>query len=196
MLGRHREGILEKKKSLALDPLSLVIRTDLARLFYFARDYDQAFEQYRATLDMDRNFASAHLGIAQVYQQQGLFEPAITALQTGFRLFDSAFALAKLGHGYARAGKCEEAHSVLERLHAVSTEKYVSPYDVALIYAGLQDHDRAFAWLQRAFEDRSLWLGYLNVEPQWDGLREDSRFQELLRLVGLLDFTSRASQLG
>ena len=195
MLGRHAEAIREKKKSLAFDPLSLVIRTDLARMFYFARDYDQAFEEYRAALDMDANFASAHLGIAQVYQQQGLFDPAITALQTGLRLLsDSAFALAKLGHGYAVAGKHAETHVVLQQLEALSRKKYVSPYDVALIYAGLQDSDRAFTWLQRAFEVRSLWLGYLNVEPQWDGLRADSRFEDLLRRVGLSDHSSRPSQ--
>lgn len=188
MLGRHEEALHEKKKALAIDPLSVAIRTDLARMFYFSRDYDQSLEQYRAALDMDPNFGWAHLWLAQVYEQKGLFEQAISELETGTRLScDSTFALGKLGHGYAMAGRCDEAHAVLDQLNTLSSRRYVSPYDVAMVHVALQEHDRAFAWLQRAFEQRSLWLGYLNVEPQVDPLRPDRRFQELLRRIGLLN---------
>jgi TolB-like protein/Flp pilus assembly protein TadD len=187
MLGRHAEALREKTTALALDPLSVVIRTDLARMFYFARDYDQALEQYRAALDLDSNFGVTHLWLAHVYEQRGRFEQAIAELETGMRLSTgSTFALAKLGHGYAMAGRRDEAHSVLEQLNALSSEKYVSPYDIAIVHVGFQENDEAFAWLQRALEQRSLWLGYLNVEPQLDPLRSDPRFQELLRGVGLL----------
>jgi len=98
---------------------------------------------------------------------------------------DSTYALAKLGHGYAAAGKRDEVHGVLVELNVLSEKRYVSAYDVAMIYVGLQDHAKAFAWLERAFEQRSLWLGYLNVEPQLDRLRSDSGFQELIWRVGL-----------
>jgi TolB-like protein/Tfp pilus assembly protein PilF len=187
MLGRHAEALREKSRALALDPLSVVIKTDLARMFYFARDYDQALEQYRAALDLDSNFGSAHLWLAHVYEQRGLFEQAISELETGVRLStDSPFALAKLGHGYAMAGRHDDAHSVLHQLVALSSQTYVSPYDIAIVHVGLQETDEAFAWLRRALEQRSLWLGYLSVEPQLDPLRSDPRFQELLRGVGLL----------
>ena len=81
MLGRHAEALREKTRALAIDPLSVVIRTDLGRMFYFSRDYDQALEQYRAALDMDPNFASAHLWLAHVYEQKGMFEQVISELQ-------------------------------------------------------------------------------------------------------------------
>jgi len=187
MLGRHAEGIREKTRALAIDPLSVVVKTDLARMFYYSRDYDQSLEQYRAALEMDPNFGSAQLWLAHVHQQKGLFEQAISELRTGMCLSsDSTFALAKLGHGYAMAGRRDEAHAVLNQLNASAGQRYVSPYDIAMVHVGLQENDEAFAWLHRAFEQRSLWLGYLNVEPQLDLLRSDKRFQGLLRQVGLL----------
>ena len=119
MLGRHAEALREKKRALVMDPLSVVIRTDLARMFYFSRDYDQSLEQYQAALDMDPNFGHAHLWLSHVYEQKGLFEQAISELKTGLRLSsDNTFALAKLGHGYAMAGRRDEAHAVLNQLNA------------------------------------------------------------------------------
>jgi tetratricopeptide (TPR) repeat protein len=135
---------------------------------------------------MDPNFVSAHLWLAQVYEQKGMFEEAITELQEGLRLSgDSPFALAKLGQGYALAGRREDAHSVLDQLKVLWAQRYVSPYDVAMIYLGLQENDEAFAWMQKAFDQRSLWLGYIGVEPQLDAVRGDQRFAELLHQLGL-----------
>lgn len=169
-----------------MDPLSLVIRTDLARMFYFARDYDESLAHYRAALDMDPNFASAHLWLAHVYEQKGMFEQAISELEAGVRLSgESSFALARLGHGYAVASRHDEALAVLNQLTALASRNYVSPYDVAMIYVGVQHNDEAFTWLQKAVEQRSLWLGYLNVEPQLDPMRCDPRFRELLSRIGL-----------
>jgi tetratricopeptide (TPR) repeat protein len=191
MLGRHPEALQQKSTALAIDPLSVVIRTDLGRLLYFARDYDQSLDHYRAALQMDPNFAATHLWLAHLYQQQGKFDEAISELKIGVPLSgESPFALARLGHGYAVAGKSEEALAVLARLEALSSQRYISPYDIAVVHVGLQNNDQAFAWLQKAFEQRSPWLGYLNVEPQLDALRSDRRFQELLRSIGLLHHTS------
>lgn len=154
-------------------------------MFYFSRDYDQSLEQYRSALDMDPNSPTAHLWVAHVYEQKSLFAEAILELQTGMRLSnDSTYALAKLGHGYAVAGKADEAHAVLHHLNALSKQKYVSPYDMAIVHVGLEENDEAFAWMERAFEQRSPWMGYLNVEPQLDALRSDQRFQQLLCRVG------------
>ncbi len=186
MLGRHQEALLEKKKALSMDPLSVVIRTDLARMFYFNREYDRAIEQYRGALDMDPNFSSAHLWLAQAYERKGLFDEAITELETGCRLSgESSYAAARLGSGYAWAGRRDEAWTALHQLKHFSTNRYVSPYDIAMIHAGLNQNDDVFAWLQRALEERSVWLGYLNVEPQWDALRSDQRFHALLRHIDL-----------
>lgn len=187
MLGQQTEALQEKTKALALDPLSVVIRTDLGRMYYFFRDYDRALEEYRAAIDMDPNFATAHLWLAHVYEQKALFEEALSELQLGMSLSsDSTFALARLGHGHAMAGRADKAHAVLDRLNALSKERYVSPYDIAMIHVGLQDKESAFTSLENAFEQRSLWMGYLNMEPQLDPLRSDARFHGLLSRVGLV----------
>jgi TolB-like protein len=186
MVGRHTDALREKSHALELDPLSVVIRTDLGRMFYFARDYDRSAENYKAALDMDPNFVAAHLWLGELYQQMGLFEQAISSLQTGVRLSNrSPYALAKLGHGYGVAGNHEEAHTVLDELHSLSRERYISPYDIAMVHVGLHEIDETFLWLEKCLEQRSLWLGYLNVEPQFDFLRSDPRFHHLLRRIGL-----------
>jgi TolB-like protein len=186
MLGRKEEALEGKLKALTMDPQSVVIRTDLARMLYFFREYDLALQEFRAALDMDPKFSSAHLWLAHVYEQKGLFDEALAELQEGSRLLgDNAFALAKMGHGYAVAGLREEAHTVLNKLKALSNQRYVSRYDMATIHAGLGEVDEAFLLLEAAYEQRSLWLGYLKVEPQLDILRLDSRFPGLLSRVGL-----------
>lgn len=186
MLGRHKEGLEAKKRALAMDPLSVVIHTDLARMLYLARNYDEALHQYRAALDLDPNFAFAHFWLAQVYQQRGAFEQSITSLRDGLRLSgETSLALLRLAHGYAMSGNFDQARIVLKDLTARSSQKYLSPYDVAMVYVAMHENDEAFMWLDKAFEERSLWLGYLNVEPQLDGLRSDARFAELARRVGL-----------
>jgi TolB-like protein len=188
MLGRHGDGILEKKKALTIDPLSAVIQTDVARLFYFSRNYDQSLQEYLSALDMDPSFGPTHLWLADVYQQKAMFEQALSELKEGLRLSgESAFAVARLGHGYATAGKRDEARAVLAHLDTLSKQKYVSPYDMAIVHVGLGENNQAFQWLKKALEERSVWMGYLKVEPQFDLLRSDSRFSELLRRVGLTE---------
>lgn len=187
MLGRHADALAKKTHALSLDPLSVVVRTDLARILYFARDYDQAIAQYRSALEMDPTFSTAHLWLGQVYEQKGMFDAAISEFQTGVQLTGgSAFSLAKLAHGFAVAGSPDRSRSLLRQLLEFPSQKYVSPYDIATIHVGLGDHDEAFSSLDRAFEERSLWLGYLNVEPQLDPVRADPRFQGLLHRVGLI----------
>jgi len=187
MLGHHAEALATKNHALSLDPLSVVVRTDLARMLYFVREYDRCIAQYRSALEMDSTFSTAHLWLGQAYEQKKMFDLAITEFQTGVQLTGaSAFSLAKLAHGFAAAESPDRARSVLHQLFEFPDQKYVSPYDIAMIHVGLAEHDEAFAWLERAFEERSLWMGYLNVEPQLDPLRPEPRFQNLLRRVGLI----------
>lgn len=186
LLERHDEGLLEKRKALAMDPLSVVITTDLARMFYFHREYDRAIAQYRAALELDPSFSVAHVWLAQAFQQKGQFDEAIAELQTGVRLSgESGYSLSRLAYGHAVAGNRDEARAVLTQVTTLATRKYVSAYDIAMVYAGLQDVDEAFARFEEALEQRSVWLGYLRVEPQLDPLRNDARFHDLLRRVGL-----------
>ncbi len=115
---------------------------------------------------------------------QWLPPQARSEFQKGISL-DGSTSLARLGHGYAVAGKRREAQKVLNELNDLSKQKYVSSYDIAVIYVGLGEKEQAFAWLEKAYDERSTWLEFLKVEPQLDPLRSDPRFVELVRRVGL-----------
>ena len=185
-IGRREEGLAQMKRALELDPLSLVINADLGRTFYFARNHDQSLEQLRKTLDLDANFAVAHVFLGQVFEQNKMYEEAIAEFQKGSDLSGgSTYARARLGHAYAVAGKAGEAQKVLAQLKDLSKQKYVSAYDIALIYVGLGEKDQAFAWLERAYEERCPTLEFLKVEPSLDPLRSDPRFADLLRRMNL-----------
>jgi hypothetical protein len=185
-IGRGEEGLAQMKRAQELDPLSLVTNADLGRTLYFARNYDQSLEQLQKTLDLDASFALAHVFLGQTYEQNKLFEKAIAELQKGNDLSGgSTYARARLGHAYAVAGKTGEAQKVLGQLKDRSKQKYVPAYDIALIYLGLGEKDQAFAWLERAYEERCPTLEFLKVEPSLDPLRSDPRFANLLRRMNL-----------
>ncbi|MBF8295747.1 MAG: Adenylate cyclase [Bacteroidetes bacterium] len=186
-MGQFDEALAEMKRAAELDPLSLVINTDVGRTLYFARQYDQAIEQLRKTLKMDPEFFRAHWNLGLVYEQKGMFEEAIAAFQRAKAFSsDNLLATGALGHAYAISGRRDEALKVIEELRKESRKKYVPAYQFAAIYAGLKDNDRAFAWLERAYEERSPTLTWLQVDPVLDSLRPDPRFTALLKKVGFL----------
>jgi TolB-like protein/Tfp pilus assembly protein PilF len=186
VIGRREEGLAQMKRAQEMDPLSLIINADLGRTFYFARDYDQSLKQLRKTIEMDPNFGIAHVFLGQVYVQKQMFEEAISEFQLGITLSSgSTYARARSGHTYAVAGQRGEAQRELNRLKDLSEQEYVSPHDIAVIHVGLGEKEQAFAWLERAYENRSSWLVYLKVEPALDPLRSDPRFADLLRRMNL-----------
>ena len=185
-IGRFDEGLEELKQAEQLDPLSLIINSDLGLPYFFARQYEQAIEQWRKTLELDPNFWLVHYALALVYEQKGMYEEAIAESKKALNLFvDSPWVLGGLGHIYAVSGQREKAHQVLDELKERSKQRYVSPFDVALIYAGLEENDEALVWLEKAYEERNQWLSWLKVEPRLDNLRSDPRFINLVRRVGL-----------
>lgn len=185
-VGRFDEAREEMQRALELDPLNANTMADLGLPFYFARQYDQAIEQYRKAIEMDRKWYWSHLLLGWAYDQQGKLPEAIAELKQASRFNDSPQVLASLGHAYAVSGRRGEAQAVIEELTEISKLHYVSPYDVATIYAGLGDNEQAFAWLEKANEDRSGWLGlWLKLDPKFDSLRPDPRFRDLLRRIGL-----------
>jgi tetratricopeptide (TPR) repeat protein len=185
-IGRRQEGLAHMKRAQELDPLSLIINADLGRSLYLARNYDQSLEQLRKTVDLDANFALAHVFLGQVYEQDEMFENAIAEFQNGIHLSGgSTYAMARLGHAYAVAGKRDEAQRVFNQLKDLSKNQYVSAYDIALIYVGLGEKDQAFTTLEQAYEERCPTLEFLKVEPSLDPLRSDPRFADLLRRMNL-----------
>ncbi|MBI1764789.1 MAG: winged helix-turn-helix domain-containing protein [Acidobacteria bacterium] len=184
-VGRLAEAQAEMKHAADANPLDEFSLWQLGLAFYFARQPEQAIEQYRRALGVEPRSYWPHLLLGWAYEQQGKFAEALVELQQAQRLNDSPQILASLGHAYAAAGQRAEAQKVLAELQEIAKHKYVSPYDVATIYAGLGEHEQALAWLEKAYEDRSGWLAlWLKVEPKFDGLRAEHSFNDLLRRVG------------
>ncbi len=182
--GRLSEAQAEMKRAVEVDPQSEYNLWQLGLAFYFARQYEPAIEQYRRALGVEPKSYWPHLLLGWAYGQQGKFAEAIAELQQARQLNDIPQALAALGHAYALAGQRAEAQQVLAELQTLAQRKYVSPYDVATIYAALGDKEQAFAWLEKAYADRCGWLAWwLKVDPKFDSLRADERFTALLGRV-------------
>ena len=184
-MGRHTEAIDELKKAQKLDPLSLIINTELGNAFSFAGQDDQAIEQLRRTLDMDSRFAPAHRGLGWAYTRKGIYSEAIAEFQKAITLEkDNTFSLMGLGYAYGASGQREDAQRILDQLIELSKRFYVPPTYIAAVYVGLGDKDQAFQWLEKAYKDRDD-LIYLKVAPPWVRLSSDPRLASLVQRVGL-----------
>jgi len=170
-----------------LDPFSLVINRDLGDALYLARQYDQAIEQYRRTLELDPNFITVHGGLGAAYLHKSLYKEGIAEFEKELAISPhSAYALAGLGYANAVTGRRAEAQKLLDQLNQLSKQEYVPAVFRAQIYAGLGEKDQAFEWLEKSYEDRSIAnLAEIKVDPQFDPLRSDPRFQDLLRRMNL-----------
>jgi len=185
LMGRSTESITGMRRALELEPLSLMINVELGDMLFFARQYDQAIEQYRKTLDLDSSFVRAHIQLGQVYGQKGQYEEAISELKKAISLnSEDNYAIQLLGYMYAISRRTSEAYKALEELKERAKRTHVLPYDIAVIYVGLGEKDRAFEWLEKSFAERDEGLLYLRVDPVLDSLRSDPRFADLLRRVG------------
>ena len=188
LMGRPDESLAERKKAQELDPLSLIINFELGLAFYFARDYDKAIEQFRMTLELDPNFPLATAQLPATYELKGMYDQAIAGFQKLTTLrgdTEWSNSMAGLGHVYAVSGKKAEARAVLDELKQRSRQEYVPADSIALVYAGLGEKDQAFTWLEKAYEEHAFKMAWLKVEPQWDSLRSDPRFAELMHKIGL-----------
>ena len=183
---RLDEAVAEIKLAQELDPLSLIINTNLGQALYFARRYDEAATELHRAIEMNPHFSRAHLSLGLVYEQKRMYEEAIAEFQKARHLDEIPWTLSGLGHAYAISGKRNEAEKIIAELKELSRRRFVSPFNIALIYAGLGETDQAFGWLERAYDERSVELTWLRVWPVLDGLRADGRFTELLRRVGLM----------
>ncbi len=184
---RHDEALNEMKQAQELDPLSLEKLAAIGEVLYYRRDHDKAIEQYRKALEMDPNSGFSHWALARTYIEKSMYDDAIASLQRAIALSgDSPDEPASLSYAYARAGKIPEARRVMDELEKRAKRTYISPSVVAVMYAGLGDRDKAFALLDKACDERDSLLVFLKVEPSFDPLRSDARFERLLRRVGFL----------
>jgi len=183
-LGQFDKAIAEVKRAIELDPLSLVINTDLGNTLYRARRYDDAIAQMRKTLEMDPGFYYAHWNLGSALAAKGALGPAIEEYQKARSLNDDPSMLGLLGRALAVSGNRTEAMKILEQLNTISKERYVSAYSFALVHLGLGDKDEALRYLEKAYEDRAgELLRYIRVDPLLDPLRGDPRFEALVQKI-------------
>ena len=164
-----------------------MLNIHLGEHYHLARDYDLSIEQYRKALELNPNHPNTRPLLALTYEAKGMYAQAIAELE-GAAPFWSGTSRVKgpLGRVYGLAGRRVDARAVLqELLRDRPGPRYIAADDVAAVYIGLGETDRAFEWLQQACEERAAALMNLKVEPAFDGLRRDRRFAALLSCVGL-----------
>ncbi|HSC45933.1 MAG TPA: protein kinase [Candidatus Acidoferrum sp.] len=185
-MGRPIDAIAKMKASQDLDPLSLIISVAIAWAFYMARRYDESLEQLLRTVDLDPNYPVTHWILGLLYRVTRRHDLAVTAGERSVSLSGgSPLMRAALAQTCAMAGQPAEARKILGDLTALAQRKYVAPHFFAGIHAGLGDFDTAMQCLEKSFAEHSHWLMYLHIDPGMDALRDDPRFQDLLKRIGL-----------
>lgn len=179
-MGRSDEAIKEAKQAQQIDPLSPW--NNSAFVSFLGRQYENAILESQKTLELDPNFAVAHMIIGLSYVEEKKYQQGISELQ---RATDNPDSEALLAYAYAVAGKRTEAQAILAELEKRSKQKYVASFPIAAVYAALGDKNKAFKQLEKAYAERSWAMGMLKVNPVFDSLRSDPRFSELLLRMNL-----------
>jgi eukaryotic-like serine/threonine-protein kinase len=180
--GRFEEAERQMRRALELDPLSLINNLSLCWIHFYSRQFDQAVEECRKTLEMDRTFMVGYWWLGLNLALGGRTDEALRALEQAAALSGNApMILAGLALAQARAGQGETARAAAATLEGLASRRYVSPYDVAFVRAALGEGDAAMAGLEKAYEERSHLMTHLRADPRLDPLRQDPRFADLLR---------------
>jgi TolB-like protein/DNA-binding winged helix-turn-helix (wHTH) protein/Tfp pilus assembly protein PilF len=194
-MGRLDAAIAEARRALELDPLSAIAGTTLAIRYWYAGRIDEAIAGFKKTLDTNPEFAVGHWGLAQAYRARGDTDAELDELKRAVALSgNSAYMRAHLAYGLAEAGQRERALAIQKELEVEGRERYASPYHDALIATGLGDRQAMFQALERAYTDRSGWMVYLAVEPEFAGVRRLPEFERLVARVKPLSASSSAGQ--
>jgi DNA-binding winged helix-turn-helix (wHTH) protein/TolB-like protein/Tfp pilus assembly protein PilF len=185
LTGRTAESIEHIKRAQDVDPTSLIIHTQSAYPYFCARQYDSAIDILNKVIEKDENFSTSRYYLARCYEQKALYEEAIAEYKKAIALSGgSSLMLARLGCCYAVSGRMREAKEVLKELKKLSTERYVSPFSIAILHAAFGEKEQAMVLLEKAYEDRDGLLVVLKVDAHLDSLRSESRFMDLLHRVG------------
>jgi eukaryotic-like serine/threonine-protein kinase len=185
-MGRFEQALEHGRAAIDLDPASVSIRRSMGWLQYYARQYDAALDNLRRAIAMNPTAEETHRLLGLVYLQQGAFDDATASFKEALANSQyDALAHAGLGHVAVRRGRVQEARAILHELDERARQRYVSPVAQAQLYVTLGERDRAFEWMDKAFQDKRGWLAYLKIEPLLDGVREDPRFGRLLERMRL-----------
>jgi len=184
-MGRFEEAVAQERSAQILDPLSVGVASTTGWVMHYSGRQEDAERTLRTALRMDSVFPIAHLYLGRVLQAKGQLDGAVAQYQTAGPLRLWVPTIAGLGNIYALHGKPAEARDQLRRLDSLSKTQYVTAYAIALIHTALGQPDSAFAWLDRAVQERTHWLVWLNRDLRWKPLRGDPRFASLVHRVGL-----------
>lgn len=183
--GRHEEALAEVKRARELDPLSPFVNALEGQFLLHAGRTDEALDRLQKTFELEPNFWMVHLFASNAYIEKGRYPEAIAEAHKASQL--AAFqtvSVAVESYALAKSGKRDEARALLNELLKLSQKRFVPPYHIAFAYNGLGERDETLAWLARGIEQRDPKMAFLKVEPKWNNLRDDPRFQEVLRRVG------------
>jgi serine/threonine-protein kinase len=183
---RFDEAIVEIRRAREIDPLDVLINAREAQTLAYAGRTDEALVQAQKTLEIDPNYWFAHLWAAEAYIAQGKFDEALAAARKSRQILRvGSHATAFIGYALAKSGKEAEARAELNELLKLSKTRYVSPYNLAIIYNGLGDRNETFALLSRGVEERDPKMVLLTLDPKFMNLRDDPRFVALMKRIGL-----------
>lgn len=193
-IGRLDDALVEMQRALQYDPLSLVIGCHLGWAFYFARRYGRAIETMERFLELDPNYSLMLYFVGMAYEQAGRYQEAIDRIGKAVELTGGhPGGIAALAHTYWLWGKRDEARRQLKLLESAAQKRYTHPYFFAFAYAGMEEIEKSFEWLQKSFDERSNWLIHLELEPAFDALHGDPRFTALVKKVDPCRRTSAAA---
>ncbi len=185
--GRAMESIAEAKRAIALDPLSPFTHEVFGDAYLSARQYDLAIEQYQKALELNPSQADSRDALGWCYVYQGLYNKGIEEIHKSDGGGSDPNLSPEIAYVYAISGNQNKARKILERLRGLSSQVPIAPHHFALVYTGLGDKDEAFRWFEKAYPRHTPMMLWLKVDPRFDGLRQDSRFRDLVRRVGMPD---------
>ena len=183
--GRHKEALEEAQRARNLDPFAPLVRTLQGQFTYYAGQSDLALKELQETVELFPDFWIGHINLGKVYEQKRMYPQAIAEFEKARNLSGSTETLSLAGHAHALSGNRGDALKILGMLEEQAKQRYIPPYNVALIYAGLGNNKQALEWLEKGFEARDVHMVFLGVDPKWNSLRGEPRFQSLVRRIGL-----------
>lgn len=183
--GRFEESLRWIDRSIELDPVSVANNEDRGRILHFAARYDEAIAQLLSTIELDPNYPEPHRILGMVYLELGKLHEATLELEKALTLDGGPGVIGELGYAYGIAGRTEDAKAQLEALDDLAHQGRDTAFSFALVYYGLGDRDRTYEWLDKAYVERDFRMVRLGVDPLWNDIRAEPRFQALLERIGL-----------
>jgi serine/threonine protein kinase/tetratricopeptide (TPR) repeat protein len=186
-LGRADESIAHARRALELDPLSILANSAMGDVYLNARRYDLAIAQYKKALDLHPNDATVQSTLGLAYLCNHMYDQAIDAIQKSVALdgIDPGIS-PELAYAYAVMGESDKARQILRNLLALAQQNPIPPGYIAIIYAAVGERDQALTWLEKAYTQHSPMMTWLKTDPRFDSIRQEPKFQELMRRVGLI----------